>query len=514
MSPVVLAKKSDGTMRFCIDYRKLNENTVRKQYQICHMDDLLCEINNGTILGKLDLESAYLQIALKESDKYKSGFITNQGCFEWNVMPFGLINAPFTFQRIINTVIKDAIGKFVVTYLDDILIYSRNKDEHLKHLEWVFKQLDLYGLKLNIKKCEFLKDKVRFLGFEVSAGRICIPDESKKEAVDFKLPENQRDLRSFLGFITFFKRFIPNFSAKADCLYGLLKKDTLLSFGDKHLRAFDTIKRDIQQSKSLWLPDLSKEFTIYTDASNIGLGAVLTQIQNGQVVPVLWSSKRLLPREKNYTLTEKESLGVIWALDQYKPYLHKKFVICNDHQALKWLLGQKEPKERLARWIMKLSAYDYEFKFISGKDNTFADLLSSGTIHLKTISAVEQEIPDELSDAEKQELILRAHIATAHGSREPVFLYLRNYSRWKGMRADITEFISRCSVCNLYNKNDQKLETTRTTLEDPFFKIGIDVIEPLPKDELGFRYIVAATDYTSRWAEVMPLKNKSKENIA
>ncbi|KRH93475.1 LTR retrotransposon [Pseudoloma neurophilia] len=515
LSPVVLVAKSDGSRRFCIDYRALNMNTIRQQYPIPHIQDMFNLLKKARVFTKLDLESAYHQVRIHPDDQAKTGFITQDGIYEWKVMPFGLKNAPFTFQRIINKVLKDAINIFVLVYLDDICIFAENEDENLRYVQWVLTRLREVGLKINVKKCQFLKSTVQFLGFQVGNGKISLTDDQLAETTKLQSPKNRKELASLLGFLGYVRNFIPNFSNRLDPLYKMLRKGSSFAMTDEMHEIIKEVKNDMIKYRTLELPDLEKTFVIYTDASSFGMGAALCQEkEDGGLIVVQWASKRFLPREINYTVTEKECLSIIWALEKFRYFLHKQVIIRNDHQALNWLLGQKEPRGRIARWIMKLSNFDYRFEYIKGKLNNLADALSRGVIENIQIMKIQAKTIKELSDTEKQEIMFHAHSMTGHSGREPMRAYIKRNIDWRNMRHDIEGFISKCEICRNYKKGKENFQKYRSEITGPFDKVGIDLIGPLPRDdESGNRYIIAATDYATRWAEACAIKSKKKEEI-
>ena len=333
-APVVLIKKKSGEMRFCINYRQLNNVTKKDSYPIPRIDDTLDKLYGKTGFSTLDLVSGYFQIALDEAAKEMSAFIVENNLYEFNRMPFGLTNAPSTFQRLMN---RDILGKFALVYLDDILIYSETFDEHYEHIETVFQLLTDAGLKLKLKKCHFMKQSVNYLGHIISAKGIS-PDPRKIETIaNYKIPVNSEQLASFLGLVGYYRKFISNFGTIARPLSSQTKKNKKepLVWGEPEQTAFETLRKALISPPILAFPNFDVSFQIFTDASNYGIGAILSQIQNGQEVVIAYQSRHLKPSEVKYTTIEKEALAVIFAIKRFKHYLiDNEFLVISDHRPL------------------------------------------------------------------------------------------------------------------------------------------------------------------------------------
>ncbi|KAK1595951.1 hypothetical protein QYE76_059198 [Lolium multiflorum] len=310
--PVILVPKKDGTWRMCVDCRAINNITIRYRHPIPRLEDMLDELSGAAVFTKIDLRSGYHQIRMKEGDEWKTAFKTKFGLYEWLVMPFGLTNAPSTFMRLMNHVLRDFIGKFVVVYFDDILIYSRNESDHIIHIRHVLQVLrdsKLYG---NLEKCTFCKDKVIFLGYVVSKHGVEV-DVSKIEAIqNWPTPMNVSQVRSFHGLAGFYRRFVPNFSTIAAPLNELTKKGVAFEWGVAQDHAFDELKRLLTSAPLLALPDFNKQFEIECDASGIGIGGVL--MQEGR--PIAYFSEKLSGAKLNYPIYDKELYALIRVLEE------------------------------------------------------------------------------------------------------------------------------------------------------------------------------------------------------
>lgn len=377
-APVLFVKKKDGTLRLCIDYRALNAKTVRQSCPLPLLDDCVDALGKARVFSKLDLLSGFWQIPMEENSVEKTAFTTRYGQYEFRVMPFGLKNAPATFQSTMNNILRPYLDKFVVVYIDDILIFSESREEHELHLKKVFEALMTAGLKCKPTKCEFFKDKLEFMGHTISGDGIAV-DPHKVEAIArWKQPTNKSEMRSFLGLAGYYRRFIRDYSTVAEPLSHLTKNIEYV-WTDRQTVAFEELKKRMTNTPILKPADPTKKYVVHTDASDVGLGAVLEQDTNGVLHPISFWSYTLTATERNYTTYEKELMAVHRALQHWRHYLVGSAFdvsVLTDHQALLALMKTKVASKRIMRWIEDLSMIGVHISHVKGGENVIADGLS------------------------------------------------------------------------------------------------------------------------------------------
>ena len=377
-SPIVLVKKKDGEMRFCVDYRKLNRATRLDEFPLPRIDDTLDQLAGARYFTTLDLASGYWQVPVERSSQEKTAFITHAGLYHFEKMPFGLVNAPATFQRLMEAVLTGIARDGCHVYLDDVLVFGKTLQEHNCHLKDVLDRIKIAGLKLKAKKCCFAQTSVEYLGHIVSKEGVQTDPKKIRAMVEYPTPVDLKELRSFVGLASYYRRFVPGFANVARPLHALTKKDTEFIWGKDCEEAFQKLKTLLSSAPILQFPNFNAPFILETDASGTGLGAVLAQRHaDGLVHPVAYASRSLQPHEKNYGVTELEGLGVVWAVKHFRPYLYgQKCIVYTDHQALKALLNTPQPSGKLARWGMVLQDLDLTIEYRPGRSNANADALS------------------------------------------------------------------------------------------------------------------------------------------
>ena len=377
-SPALLVKKSDGKDRFCVDFRRLNHITKKDVYPLPRIDDMLDALGKADFFSVLDLQSGFWQIPLHPDAMEKTAFSTTRGHYEFTAMPFGLCNAPATFQRAMDQLLRD-LREFCQPYMDDIITFTEGDfDLHLHQLEKVLQRLQSAPMVAKPSKFKVLQRELRFLGHIISRHTIK-PDPAKTEAVhNFPVPTCVKDLQSFLGLVGYYRRFVPGMATVAEPLYQLLKKDVAFEWRGVQHSAFNQLKQALTSPPLMLLPNFDRDFVLCTDASGTGLGAVLSQLDDeGSEHPVYYCSRTLNPAERNYSTTKRECLAVKWACHLFRPYLlGRPFKLYTDHAALKWLFKMKDPESTLMRWILLLQEYDMTILSRPGTANANADALS------------------------------------------------------------------------------------------------------------------------------------------
>ena len=381
-SPVVMVKKKDGSHRFCVDYRALNTVTKPDTFSLPRIDDLLDQLGESKFFTTLDLASGYWQIRMHPASQEKTAFITPQGLFEFRVMPFGLTNAPAVFQRLMQRVLMGLNPEdgpdFVTVYIDDVLVFSRTLEEHLERLCRVIEWLQEVGLKLKPTKCQFIREEVEYLGHMITPQGLKPNPQLVQAVQEFPTPSSVKTLRQFLGLSSYYRRFIMGFSMIAQPLNQLTRKGVEFSWTAECQEAFMTLKQKLITSPVLAYPSFGKEFVLETDASLLGLGAVLSQPQDDE--RIAYASRALSPQEANYSITELETLAVVWAVTYFHTYLYGHSVtVFTDHTAVKAVLETPNPSGKHARWWTKVygkGIKEVKILYRPGRVNLNADALS------------------------------------------------------------------------------------------------------------------------------------------
>lgn len=550
-APALLVKK-DSTFRLCSDFRKVNEQTVKNKFPIPVIEDLLDELHGAQIFSKLDLRAGYHQIRMHPDDIYKTAFRTYCGHYEYLVMLFGLSNAPGTFQALMNKIFKMYIRKFVLVFFDDILIYSFDLKSHLEHLEIVLNILKANQLYAKESKCTFGAPQVDYLGHIIS-GEGVATDPAKIAAVaEWKSPVSVTQLRSFLGLTGYYRRFIKNYGSICRPLYDMLKKGAF-QWSATQETAFQQLKTAVTTAPVLALPNFAEPFTIETDASGTGLGAVL--MQNGKVIA--YYSSALGPKNACLSVYEKEALAVLEAIKKWRHYLlGGKVIIKTDHQSLKYITDQRVAEGLQHKLLIKLLELDYVVEYKRGKENTVADalsrkflsLMSMSTITPKWMSEVQKSYitdpltkdllqqysitPPELdsnytlkagilrykgkivlgNDKDLKDKVMTALHASAvggHSGMRATYHRINKIFHWAGMKKEIENMVANCPTCQRSKHENCKYPGLLEPIpmaDMAWQHISMDFVEALPKSQ-GKDVILVVVDRFTKFAHFIPLSH-------
>jgi hypothetical protein len=381
--PAIFVKNKDQTLWMCVDYRPLNEVTIKNKYPLPRIDILFDQRTRARVFSKIDLRSGYHQIRIRPKDIPKIAFTTRYRVFEYLVMSFGLMNAPAHFTYLMNLVFMPELDKFVVVFIDDILIYSKNEEEHAQHLWIVLTRLREHQLYAKFSKCAFWLEEIQFLGHVLSANEIVVDPSKVKDILEWKPSTTVDQVRSFLRLAGYYRKFIPDFSKLVKPITSLLKNDTKFNWSSRCNEAFEQLKVLLTTAPVLAQPNIEKPFDVYCDASGSGLGCVL--MQEGRVIA--YGSRQLRQHEEHYPTHDLELAVVVHALKIWRHYLLGNTChIYTDHKSLKYIFTQLELNMRQRRWLELIKDYELEIHYHPGKANVVADALSrKASCHCLTV---------------------------------------------------------------------------------------------------------------------------------
>jgi hypothetical protein len=372
-APILFVEKKDGMQQMCIDYRSLNEVTIKNKYPLPRTKDLFDQMKGASVFSKIDLRSGYHQLKIRESDIPKTAFRTRYGLYEYTVMSFGLTNAPAYFMYLVNKVFMEYLDRFVIVFIDDILIFSKTMEEHEGHIRLVLEKLRSNQLYAKFSKCEFWLTEVAFLGHVISTGGVSVDPGKVKDVLNWMPPTTVSEIQSFLALAGYYRRFIKDFSKIAKPMTKLLEKNNAFEWTKECQASFEELKKRFTSSPVLVLPDLTKKFDTYCDTSHQGLGCVL--MQERQVV--CYASRLLRKHEENYPTHDLELAAVVHALKIWRHYLiGHRCEIYSDHTSLKYIFTQYDLNLRQHRWLELIKDYDLGINYHPGKANVVADALS------------------------------------------------------------------------------------------------------------------------------------------
>uniref|UniRef100_A0A3B3IH81 Gypsy retrotransposon integrase-like protein 1 n=1 Tax=Oryzias latipes TaxID=8090 RepID=A0A3B3IH81_ORYLA len=539
-------EKKDKTLRPCIDYRELNKITVKDKYSLPLIDSVFDSVQQATIFSKLDLRNAYHLVRIREGDEWKTAFNTPLGHYEYLVMPFGLTNAPAVFQRLVNDVLRDFLNRFAFVYLDDILIYSSNLTQHEHHVRLVLERLLENQLFVKAEKCEFHTSSVPFLGYIIEAGNIR-PDPAKIEAVtQWETPQTRKKLQQFLGFANFYRLFIRNYSSIAAPLTQLTSIKQPYVWTPAADMAFRKLKELFVTAPILIQPDITKQFIVEVDASDSGVGAVLSQREesSGKLKPCAYFSRKLSPAERNYDVGNRELLAIKLALDEWRHWLEGAelpFIVWTDHKNLAYLRSAKRLNSRQARWCLFFDRFNFNITYRPGSRNIKPDALSRkytisespsdsailpkscfiGTLTWEIENKIQQaqgEIPNHVTcppgtlyvpDSLRSEVLTWGHASriACHGGVHRTINLLRRRFFWPSLEKDVREYVAACTICARSKNSNSPPSGLLQPLpipSRPWSHIALDFVTGLPPSQ-GHTVILTIIDRFSKAVHFVPL---------
>ncbi|KAB5587857.1 Retrotransposable element Tf2 [Ceratobasidium theobromae] len=388
-APVMFVKRADGRLRLVVDYRRLNNITIKNRYALPRQDELIEKLKHAKIFTKLDLRNGFNNVCIKEGDEWKTAFRTKYVHFEYTVMPFGLTNAPAVFQRLMNNIFRDLLDIYVIVYLVDILIFSNSKEEHLLHIKEVLCCLDANQLFCNPDKCFFLKDHIGYIGLTITPEGISMEQEKVKAIREWPTPSTVKQVQSFLGFANFYRRFVQNFSSLARPLTYLTQKNQPWTWGEAQQAAFNAIKAEISKEPTLAHPNENKHYFLETDASGTAMGAVLSQWgEDGRLHPVAFMSSSFSSAEMNYDTHDKELQAIVQAFEDWRIFLEgteQPVTVFTDHRNLECWKTARTINHRHACWYLTLPSYNFVFAYRPGKQSGKPDRSSTSIDKLMMI---------------------------------------------------------------------------------------------------------------------------------
>jgi transposase InsO family protein len=575
-SPTIMVPKKDGGYRMVVDFRKLNKHVITDPHPLPRIQQILETLGGATVFSALDLLHGFYNLKIDERDRAKTAFSTHSGHFEFVRLPMGLKNSPAIFQRLMQIVLSGCLGQYAFIYIDDIILFSQDAKQHLKHLELIFRRLQQAGLKVKASKCQLFLTEIEYLGYLVGRDGLKVNPKKVKAISEFPVPKKVKDVQAFLGVVGYFRTFIDHFAERARPLYKLLKNETVWKWDKEEDIAFNDLKQCLLHAPVLSFPDFRLPFHLTTDASGYALGAILTQARGKKEVLISCASRTLRSEETRYSNTEREMLAVFYGVTYHRSYLWgNKVKIWTDNTAITHLARQMHSDNRKAiRWHMLLSEYDYELYHRKGRSMLHADALSRYPIkqgneedeiellvhYISPAWQNEEYVPilDEnrwrsemgkLKEKDRpqgtnvikdddgliyiktrqgenvlwvpptlREYCLRLFHdspALGHAGITKMTKTMHTLVHWKNMHKDVISYVQTCEKCQRV-----KQHATRTPVrvmpipKEPFTDISMDVVGPVPYSSSGIRYVLVIQDRLSRWVEFIPMRDASAETTA
>lgn len=555
-NPLVVVRRPNKKIRLCLDSRKLNLVSEGCQYPLPYISRILGRIRGTKYLSTIDLSDAFWQIPLSLESRPKTAFVVpGRGMYRFKVMPFGLKNAPGTQSRLMDAVLGFDMEPMVFCYLDDIVCATETFEEHIYCLKQIAERLRKANLTISLKKSRFCVKELKYLGFILGREGLTTDPEKVSAILHYPTPKNIKDIRSLCGMLSWYRKFIDDFASIVAPISDLLKHNVkTFKWTDEAENAFNKLKILLTSNPILFMPDFSKPFIIESDASNDGVGAVLLQNLDGQERVIEYMSQRLSPTQMNYSVTEKECLALVLAIEKWRSYIEgAKFSVITDHASLKWLYNLKDPSGRLARWALRLLPYDFTILHRKGVNHVVPDALS------RCVETIDLDADDFMDNLEynslRDDIVVypdkfpkyfvdgsviycktygdKWKLLVPYNLREKLLMYyhdnelashqgvLRTYKRifenycWKNMKTDIKKYVGKCEICLKCKYPNTPLRAPMGAPkipESPWRMLACDFMGPFPRTANQNVYLLVVTDIFSKFSLLKPLRN-SKSNL-
>lgn len=561
LNPVRPVPKKDGNIRLCLDARKLNEVTVKNSYPQQNVNRILGRLDGTKYLTALDLTDAFYQILLDKESRVKTAFsIPGVGTYMYKRMPMGLVNSGATLSELVDSLFGAEFEPECFPYLDDFIIATKTLEKHFEILERVAEKLTTAGLVISAKKSQFCMKRLKYLGHVIDEDGIRADPDKIAPISEYPAPKSVKDVRRFMGLTGWYRRFIKNFAEISVPITNLIKKKNKnFEWTEDAQKAFDEMKKALASAPVLTTPDYSKEFIIQTDASDVGIGGVLTQTIDNFEKVIAYMSQKLSRAQQKYHVTERECLAVLTAVEKFRPYIEGvRFTVITDHASLVWLQNLKDPMGRLARWALRMQAFDFDLKHRKGKLNVVPDAMSRAfevsllkvARQFKTSDVWYQSAREkcEMSKADNakyrlndenllhyvnqgsndaqlgwkicvpcertSEIVSKYHdsLLAAHAGILRTLARIKEVYYWPNMAQDVEEYVKACSICKAIkpaNINQTAKMGEYRDPKEPFRMLALDYIGPLPLTKKQNRFMLVVIDVFSKYVFIKPLKQQS-----